>query len=346
MATLEAGSINDLITLTLRNLGKGEWTDVMQALQDYPIMRTWLGGGRVSEGRGYGLRWRIADKTQGGSGFVGLYEEDDVDRGDHVVEATAPWRNISRSFGIDHREVDMNAGPEELVDTVEMERNGMWVDAAEDFELGAWQVPGTSDTLLPYGIPYYVVYNATTGFNGGAPNSHTTVAGINPTTRTRWKNYTAKYTNVTEDDLVSLMSSAFRKIRFRPPTNVKGETGETYSIYTDETTMKALEKLARERNDQMGFDLLVTQDSTMFKRVNMTWVPYLDDNAASGSNPIYMIGHNSFKVKVLAGWNGKQTGPKVAGKQHNVSETFLDWTFNFQCSNRRAQALLAKADPF
>lgn len=45
MATLEAGSINDLITLTLRNLGKGEWTDVMQALQDYPIMRTWLGVG-------------------------------------------------------------------------------------------------------------------------------------------------------------------------------------------------------------------------------------------------------------------------------------------------------------
>jgi hypothetical protein len=121
---------------------------------------------------------------------------------------------------------------------------------------------------------------------------------------------------------------------------------DNYAFLTDEPTVKALESLARQRNDNVGFDLAVTVDATMFKRIPITWVPYLDSAAAASSNPFYGVNLKHFYVGVLRNNNMQETGPRVSPKQHKVVEKHLDHSYNFANDVFRAHFVGAKAAPF
>lgn len=343
-----ASQIADLAAGVLSDLGRRELVQIAQAYQDYPGMRMLFAGNtRTKSGKSF--KFNIMNRTQGGSGYVGLYEEDNVDRGRHIASGEVNWRHITRSWGVDVREMDMSGPEEEIVDIFKTQDDGLFIDIAEDIETGLWQVPSSSDTLMPHGIPYSVCYEAgdTDGFTTQLPaGSHTDIYGLTPGTDPNWKNYSFNYTAVTETDFYSALSTAFRKVRFRPPPNVPGTPIDMYGFFTDETTVKALEALARQRNDNIGFDLAVTVDATSFKRIPITWVPYLDDAAASSSNPFYGINKNHFYAGVLRNNNMRQTGPRPAPKQHNVVEKFLDLSWNWANDNRRAHFVGAKDAPF
>jgi hypothetical protein len=56
---------------------------------------------------------------------------------------------------------------------VKPRRHAAMIDLAEELEAKAWQVPNSTDKLNPYGLPYWIVYNSSTGFNGGYPTGRT-----------------------------------------------------------------------------------------------------------------------------------------------------------------------------
>jgi hypothetical protein len=205
----------------LADLDRGNWVQVAQSYQDYPIVRLLMSEGRFRVKSGKAFKFNILNRTQGGSGYVQLYEEDNVDRGRHITAGTVDWRHINRSWGIDTREEDMSGPEEEIVDLVQVQDDALFVDVAEDIETGAWQVPGSSDVLMPHGIPYSVVWSGTTaagGFDGSLPTGHTTKYSVDPASEPNQKNWAFTYTNVTETDFYSRCSTAFRKVRFRPTT--------------------------------------------------------------------------------------------------------------------------------
>ncbi len=338
--------IADLAAGVLSDLDRGNWVQTAQSYQDYPIVRMMMQEGRTRTKGGKSFKFNVMNRTQGGSGYVQLYEEDNVDRGKHITAGTVEWRHLNRSWGIDVRELDMASPAEEIVDLVQVQDDGLFIDVAEDIETGAWQVPGASDVLLPHGIPYSVIWHATDGFNGSLASGHTAKYGLAPASEPNQKNWAFTYTNVTEDDFYSLASTAFRKTRFRPPPRVEGVNIMNYAFFTDETTIKALESLALKRNDNTGFDLAVTVDATTFKRIPITWVPYLDDAAASSSNPFYGINLKHLYIGLLRNNNMRETGPREAPKQHNVVEKHLDHSWNFANELFRAHFVGAKAAPF
>ncbi len=351
MATLQAQDIADVVSSTLRELNKGKLSQVAQSLQRYEVVSRWFRRDQRMITGGYGIQQAVMTKLdENAADHVGLFEEDTINVADLLVLMQVDFVHAQTKWAYDVREMMMNRSSAKIVDLVKARETGAFIKLADKLEAAAWADRATTNTKDPNGIPHYCVYNATTGFNGSVPTGHTTVAAIDPTVHTNWKNYTAQYTDVTKGDLIKLMRTAHRKIQFFSPLTTSGDTAarlaDRYRIYLNETTISSIEDLGTAQNDNLGADIASMDGRMVFKGHPMIWIPYLDDNAASGSDPVYMIDTKSIFPAILAGNFFRQTGPKEAAKQHNVMEVFKDITYQYVCINRRALALIATADPF
>jgi hypothetical protein len=220
-----------------------------------------------------------------------------------------------------------------------------------------WQMPSAStDKLECYGVPYWVVYNATDGHTGSNPSGHTSGAGgLDSDTYTRWKNYSATYTTVSKSDCIKLMRTAHRKIRFRSPVDIpdfrKGN-GDQYRIYAGESVIADFEDLGEAQNENLGRDLAPYQggrdisemDGVLtFRRNPIIWVPKLDESGLTGqpTAPIYMLNFAWFYPVFLQGDYMRESEPAPAPHQHNTWQIHVDLTWNVLCTDRRSQAVLA-----
>ena len=220
MATLQADDIADLITITQKDLGRLRWTDLSYDLQEYIALPSLLQKEKVAFGSGYGMQWNVMTGTSGAAKDVGLYEVDNVNVSDVMQTATIPWRHMTTNYAIERREVSMNSGAAQIVDLVKIRRHDAMVDLAKHCESRFWSRPAnSSDNKQIYGVPYWIVYNASAGFNGGIPggSDFSDVAGLNPSTYDQWKNYTANYTTVSSTDLIRKWRKAATFTKFMTP---------------------------------------------------------------------------------------------------------------------------------
>jgi hypothetical protein len=347
MATLELRDIADRLINSIEQLQQGVWFDEMQNSQDYPLANM-ARGSIGKEATGNQLAWRIGVGSTRVDGHHGLYEDFDLDRPDAMVKATAVWRFARQGTAIDMKEIDEGA-VEQVIDDLETLRNNMWVHMVEDFENGAWQVPGTGNALMENGIPYYVVWNGTDGLTGVGSNASgdtVNVAGISTTTQTKWRNYAFTYTTANYDDLGKLLLSYIRQARWRPPVNVKGNTQMNRVIAMDVTTLNEWETVARSQNDQLGPDPLTMMDRSLLARTAPKWFPQLDDNAASGSNPVYVLNMDHLFPCFKRGWKFRELPPREQPKQRTAIGWEVHAAYNWKCTSRRRQIVGAKAEPF
>jgi hypothetical protein len=346
MATKRHTDVADRLINSLKSLQKGEWFDAMQTYQDYPMLRVAMSMGK--ERSGNKLNFRIGVGSENEDGHSGLYEDFDVDRPDVMTEGSVQWVNHRKGFAIDERELDPRQAPEALVDDLEVLRNDMWVNTAEDFELKAFQVPALNDKLLPNGIPYWIPWEDSSAgtFTSQLPGSHTTVAGIDPAVQTAYQNWTTTYVNANRDDLGLRMGRAIRKTKFRPPMKVRGDTKVTHAIYMDLTTIEECEIMAANQNDQLGADVQPMFGKSMMARIRPTWVPALDDQAAASSNPVYIINHAYLHPAFKPGWKFREYPPRQAAKQPSAVEVYNLSVYNWMCPLRNRQAVIAKQAPF
>jgi hypothetical protein len=349
VATKRHTDIQDRVINSLKSLQKGEWFDAMQTYQDYPMLRVVMTMGR--ERSGSKLSFRIGVGSENEDGHSGLYEDFDVDRPDVMTEGTLEWINHRKGFAIDERELDPRQDPESLVDDLEVLRNNMWSQTCDDFELKAMQVPAVNDKLLPNGIPYFVVWadSSAGAFTSAMPlgsSGHSTVAGIDPAVQTAYQNYASTYVNSTRDDLGLRVSRAIRQTNWRPPMKVRGDEKITHAIYMDQTTVENNEIMAANQNDQLGRDTQPMFNRSMLARIEPTWLPILDDQAASGSNPVYIINHAYLYPCFKKGWKFREYPPRQAAKQPSAVEVYNLSVYNWACPLRNRQAVVAKAAPF
>ncbi len=199
MATTQAENIGDLVATTLRKLGRGKFTDLSIDLQRLPAFDMFSKKGMhqlKDDTGGYGFEWRLLMRTSNNNRLVGLFEPSNIQPMDGMVVAQAPFRNITGGYAFEHRELDMNKGESRIVDLIQERRLQDKIDFAQKFEGYFWRAP-TNTSLDLWSLPYWCVKNATEGFNGGLPTGFSTVANIVPDTYgSKWKNYTAPFTNV------------------------------------------------------------------------------------------------------------------------------------------------------
>ena len=341
MAVLRDKEIVDLTTSTLDDLGPPRFSQIAQDFSRYEVMGKWFKRDKVVFDTGVGIQRLVMNVLPDSAKHVGLYEIDNVNVQDLLAKLTIPWRHATTNWAYERREVLMNRGKALVVNVIEPRRAGALIKLASVLENKGWAAPtSSSDELDPFGLPYWITANATTGFNGAAPSGHTAVGGITPSSTNGWQNYTAQYTNITKGDAIKKLRTAHRKINWISPVTIKdlrGSLGQQLRVYVNETVISDIEDLGEEQNDNLGADVASMDGTMVFRKHPIVYVPKLDD---STKKPFYLVDHKTFMPVVLKGDFLRETRPEKAAGQHNVFVVHVDITYNYLCIDRRRNARL------
>lgn len=345
--------IADMVTTTLYKMGRGRFEQIAQELQEYEIMpwlmkKTGMFGGIETISGGLGIKEYLMTSAGSGARWVGLFEKDQVNITDHLTEIKIDWCRATDNMAYERRELLENKGEERINKVLKPRRVAMMLRVAGLLEDAFFEAPDAAEPEVPWGLKYWIVPSATTGFNGGAASGFTTVGGLNPTTYSAWKNYTGTYTAVTKADLIKKLRTAHRKTNWKSPVTTeefRSEWGQRRRLFVNEETISNLEDLGEAQNENLGRDLAAMDGTMTFRRHPIRYVRKLDedDSDASYPNPVFMVDLASFKLFVLKGDYLRESDTMRAPEQHNVFVTHIDLSYNTMCVNRRANAVFYQA---
>ena len=354
--------IDDLVTLTLDHFEKDKWVDISTELQRYFAYENLLMGDRIGIDGGERLTWQVKVRNTGGARNTGLYAVDDVKVADNMKSCSINWTKQTCSMAYDVDEEGFNSpDANRIVNLLSTRRHDALTSFAELMEDNFWGMPANTtdetEQKKPLGVPYWVVRNATKGFNGGVPigGGHTTVAGLSPTTYPRWKNFTGSYRVMDKKDLVRLLREAVVKCDFRQPISQPSPTGDggpKYIIASTYEVIQRMEELLEQQNDNLGNDVASKDGQVMFRRTPIKWVPWLDANQDStgvdtanhyGKNPIYGVNKRAFRMVFKTGKFMQRSKPLIAPNQHSVRHIHWDSWCQFQCFDRRGNFVVTQA---
>lgn len=332
--------IADMLTTTLHDLGRGRFHQIAQEIVEYIVLPRLLRKERIRiQSSGVGIKETLMTSTGGSARWVGLLEEDVLNFNDLLDSMTVNWCRLTDNMLWERRMLLENRGEARINDVIMPQRVAMMLRMADALEEGYFGAPDASDVKKPWGLKYWIVKNATTGFNGGVPSGFTTVGGVSLSDSPTFKNYTFQYTDVTKADLIKKLRTAHRQTNWRSPVKKPGmvsEFGERRQLFCNEETISAIEDVGESQNENLGRDIASMDDTIVFKKHPITYVPYLD---ADTTNPIYMNDLDSIVPFVLKGDYLRESDARVSPKQHNAFEVHVDLSINFICTNRRANAV-------
>ena len=342
---LSYSQLADAVALTQEHLIKrGAFLDMQTDLQDHVLVRElWKGRNKKAFSGGHPWRFDAQIDHNHSAKFVGLYETDASAFGDTMIHGTVEPRHVNAHYVYDLREPDLQKGPEAIVDYVKTKQIAMHVSLFELLEETLWGKPADStDLKTPFGVAYWILRNATEGFNaenpvgfaGGRAGIDSTVAG-----QARWANYGGSYATLDKTDAIRKMRRMAKKIRFRSVvSHSQPELGTSKNgIYANCETALLLEEILEAQNMNLGNDLDSKGGKTVFKSRPITEVPYLD---ADTTNPIYFIDWKWMQLGTVKGWENNLTEPYRVGDKHNVRRVDLDATMQLICTNLRRQGVL------
>lgn len=341
---LQADAVADVVIATQKQLGALKWTDISYDLQEHVALPQILKKERVMFDSGYSIQWNVNvsfDASRARN--VGLYAVDNINVADSLKTASIPWRHTTADYAFERRIVAMNREPSKILDEVKKARSQGMVALASKMEENFWSKPADStDTEQPFGLPYWVVQNATEGFNGGnATGFSAGPGGLSATTYANWKNWTAQYTSVTRADFVRKLRKASTFTKFMSPVNIIPEynRGDRFTYYTNYTVIGALEELAEDQNDNLGNDIASKDGQVLFRGNKITWAPYLEDDT---TYPLYGINWGVFHPVFLEGEYMVESAAEKAPNQHTVYKVHIDNSYNFICTDRRRLLVIYK----
>lgn len=338
---LSPEQIDDIVSTTLPILGRGDITDIYPDLQEYTAMGRLLDKGkRLEADGGYKIDWRVKVSNGSQARWTGLYDIDDPQVNNMVKVASVPWSMADTHFAYDNREEVFNRGSAAIYDMLELRVGEAMQSWAELAESGFWGLPDTSNNKKPYGVQYWLVKNATEGFNGGNPSGFSDVAGLSRTTYPHWKNWTAQYAAVSKTDLLKKARKAARYTKFKPAYKLKGQqTGDSHAHYTNYTVLGQLEEYLQTENENLGNDVAHYDGRVMFRGAPVDWVPHLDSDA---TNPWYGINWTYFHVLCAQNQFMKENKPSPTAS-HAGRAVYYDMIMQIRNKDPRRSFVLATA---
>jgi len=346
--------ISDLLTTTYNSIPRGKFIDISQELHDYLVV-PWLltkRGGQIVKKSGVGIEETLMVEHGGRSRFVGEYDEDVVLVTDHLKKMRLFFTLLTDNLAYTRSEILANRGQDRINDVILPRRRAMYLRIAETMEEKFFATPDSDDTLTPWGLKYWIVKNATAGFNGGLPAGFSTIANINLTDVPAFKNYTAQYATVSKADLVTLLRTAHRQVKWRSPKKMKqfeGDSTDRRVYLVNENTLGSLENIGEGQNENLGRDIApytagsgLRRDEDgeiLFKRKPFFWAEGLDDDS---TDPVYGLDMHTFHALTRKGDNMRLGDFKEAPNQHRVFQAHLDHAVQFLCTNRRNNFVISK----
>lgn len=330
----------DLLTTTLVNVEPLKFTDISTTYQRFAALPNLIRKHKIVFDTGYDFRWDLMAAYNAGAKYVGMFNKDTISTPDTMTQGQAPWRHITWNWAIDDKEIAMNRSPRKIVDLALTRRIAALIGATVMFEKSFWGLLGSSNGLSPYGVPYWIVKNATEGFNGTVQSGFTTVGGINPTTYPAWTNWTGQYVAVTPDDFLQKLYHAveFTDFDTAVPDMPTFNTGDDMGYYTNWSVKRPLEELLRNRNDNLGADIAKLQGELMVMQKPVMRVVELENDT---TGVFYGINWAEFHCAALRNRWLKETKIAQLPGQHDVTAAFYDCGFQFFTRNRRRHFVLS-----
>ena len=92
---LVATNFGDLVQTTLRELGRGRFTEIVTPLQDHVAMRVLLNDNKITFDSGYGVQWDVMVNPANAAYNVGLAASDNVNIVDlmTIQRKNVGWEN-------------------------------------------------------------------------------------------------------------------------------------------------------------------------------------------------------------------------------------------------------------
>lgn len=358
---VDQNALSDLIATTLRDLPKGQF-EVMWDSQRFEFCQIYQEHKRGIDG-GTSIQRNVILDRHGRARYRRLYDTDQptVDQSQYIINV--PWTQLGTDYSWDVLEIMRNKNSAKgFINLLESRRVERLWDLGELIEERGWMTPtSASDTLYPYGIPYYLnflnngvtqggFFGQTIRYSGGTTG--TVCAGIDAASEPKWNNYADVYQRV-DNSLLRKLRSAVRRTRFKPaafmekPGNDK--VGPVVKLYASDDICTELEDLADKRDDNstpqdLAGKMLHKDDSgtTMFNRMPVTYIPQLDGASitdgggnAFSPNAIYCVDWSKIQPIVQDGYWMEESKPVTDRGQHTTMTVFLDGSHNNLCINRR-----------
>ena len=353
---LQADQIQDLITVTLKDLGRLKFVELASTLQEYHALGKLIDQYKVQYQSGTAIQWNIMLNQSGAAKNVGLFESDNVNISDVMTTASIPWRHCTTNYAFERREVQFNATPARIVELVKIRRTDAMISLAELMEKNFWQAPSTtSDTTHPYGLAYQIArgQDGEEGFLVSvhiaktARSSQIPLRSRLPTCPLTHNGVTTLRTTMKSPRLTSFASGV--RLLCLPTSSqchklllADYNTGNNYAYYTNYNVIGRLEEALEAQNDNLGNDIASKDGQLVFRQVPVMWVPHLEDDTTNGTDPIYGVNWGTIKPVFLSGEYMREEGPTQVPGQHTTMQVFVDSTLNFKCTDRRRNFLLSK----
>jgi len=302
----------------------------------------------------------ITLQDTGNAKMISLWEEDTHNTVNTDHEIKVDWVHATTNMTYSRIEVAMNKGNKvRLYNYLAGKQKNMFRELAEMLQLRLVLSPtSASDSKNPHGMAAWLSLGTDdsaggfTGYKGRYNDGSGTqyaVGGItaSATVNPRWASYYADHNGRFGDNIVDLLSTAFRKTHFIPPvvpqSVAKETTFDKYNMYTNDYVLRQMEALARAQDDKIGPDLSKYMGRTFFKGVPFQYLSELDTARANlyGTNPIFGVNHDHFKVVVLKENDFVISKPTPLGHHsHNLLSVAVDVSFACICDNRQAAGFL------
>ncbi len=344
--------ILDMIESTRDTIEKGSFVDISQDLQEFivqPYLLTQKGGLKILTG-GLGVEQILMTEDGGYSEWV-----------DEFTESTGTIINLLKKMKVNFcllhdnlsytkGELLDNRGEERLIKVIIPRRRAMYLRVAKTFERDYFGVPDAEDELTPWGLKYWIVKNSTTGFTGGYPAGFTRIGNINLTDVPNFKNYSVRYTAVTDADLITKLRTGHRATNWKSPRTDNGATGDAKPnqrlILTNEDVCAALEQIGKGQNENLGRDmatftagqngpmgLMRTGDGDItFKKNPIIHARHLDDDS---TDPLYGLDMSTWHALTKKGDNMALDEFAKHPTQRRVFTADLYHRHQTMCINRR-----------
>lgn len=362
---LRPEDIDDLVELTLHKFDKDRWVDISLSMREYFAYENMLLRDRIGVDGGDQLQWQVKVRNAGSAKMTGMYATDDVKVADVMKHCNLSWKKATCNMAYDIDEEGFNSpSAVRIANMINVRRHAALTDFAELLEERFWGLPydttSDSEVVKPHGVPYWIVRNATKGFNGALPivasgySGHSSVGGLSPSTYANWRNYTGQFAAISKRDLVRLLREATVKCNFKAPVSHPSPVPQSprYVIATVYDVIARMEEIAEQQNQNLGNDVASKDGQALFRRIPMHAIPYLENNHDStaadannpyGKNPVYGIDKGAFRMVFQTGKFMRRTAPIIAPSQHSVRHIHWDSWFNFQCLNRRSNFVLTQS---
>jgi hypothetical protein len=355
--------ILDLLNTTRYYEPKDGFIQIAQDMQDLIVMNYLLTakGGQKVINTGVGIEETLMVDYGGRSQWVGEFTEVTRMVGDFLKKMRLNWTLVHDSISYTKGMILANKGEARIKNVIKPQEAAMMLRLAHTMEEAFFGNPDPDNDEIMWGLKYWIVKNATAGFNGGYPSGFSRIANVNLTEVPQYKNYTATYTSVTKSDLVAKLRTAHRKTNWKSPLKMsefKGDTGKQRVLLVNEDTFDEMEMVGEAQNENLGRDLAPgsgNYDAKMqdkkqglgfidgdlvFRRHPIMPVVALNDDT---TDPVYMIDLSNFYALTFEGDNMSRSDFIRLPNQPRVYASDIYHKCQTICTNRRTQAVLYRA---